>query len=435
MPDAPPVVAVRDVPKTIWSWGFFDWANSAFTTLIVTFVYATYFTGAFAPTKEVGTQWWGWAVSGSAILIALLSPVLGAAADRAGARKLFLGWSVVLCAAGTVALAFVTPSGGRSAAIALTIFALANVAFEVGMVFYNSFLPEIASQEKIGRVSGYGWGLGYVGGLLCMAVALVGFVGFPGVDALLGITKEGAWHVRSTNFLVAGWFLLFALPFFRNIPESRRGPVTLDVMGSFRELRNTYGHILRYPQTFRFLLARLVFNDGLVTIFAFGAIYASGTFGMNETDVLLFGITLNVASGLGAFAFGFVDDRVGGKQTIMMTLLLLSMAAMVAVWAPTVTWFWAAGIMIGLFVGPNQSASRSLMGRFVPEKHQAEFFGFFAFSGKATAFMGPLLLGWATATFASQRAGVGTVLVFFAIGGVLLARVDEPAGIAAARAG
>jgi UMF1 family MFS transporter len=429
------VVVHRDVPKTVWSWAFFDWANSAFTTLIVTFVYATYFTGAFAPNKDVGTLWWGWAVSGSAILIALLSPILGAAADKAGARKLFLWWSVVICAAGTVALAFVTPSGGRSAAIALTVFALANVAFEVGMVFYNSFLPEISSQEKIGRVSGYGWGLGYIGGLLCMAVALVGFVGFPGMDAFLGITKEGAWHVRSTNFLVAGWFLLFALPLFKNVPEARRGPVKFDVMGSFRELRETFTHILRYRETFRFLLARLVFNDGLVTIFAFGAIYASGTFGMNETDILLFGIALNLASGFGAFVFGVVDDKVGGKQTIMMTLLLLSMAAMMAVWAPTATWFWVAGIMIGLFVGPNQSASRSLMGRFVPEKHQAEFFGFFAFSGKATAFMGPLLLGWATNAFHTQRAGVATVLLFFVVGGILLARVDEAAGIAAAKAG
>jgi UMF1 family MFS transporter len=369
------------------------------------------------------------------VLIALLSPVMGAAADKAGARKLFLGWSVVICAVGTMALAFVTPSGPGTVVLALTIFAVANIAFEVGMVFYNSFLPEIASQERIGRVSGYGWGLGYVGGLLCMAIALVAFVGLPGSHALLGITTEGVWHVRSTNFLVAGWFLLFALPFFRNVPETRRGAVRFDVAGSFRELRDTFAHILRYPQTFRFLLARLVFNDGLVTVFAFGAIYADGTFGMTTTDVLIFGIALNVASGLGAFVFGFVDDKVGGKQTVMMTLLLLSMAVMIAVWAPTVTWFWVAGILIGLFVGPNQSASRSLMGRFVPERHQAEYFGFFAFSGKATAFMGPLLLGGATKAFDSQRAGVATVLLFFVVGGLLLARVDERAGIAAARAG
>jgi UMF1 family MFS transporter len=148
--------------------------------------------------------------------------------------------------------------------------------------------------------------------------------------------------------------------------------------------------------------------------------------------VILFGVALNVASGLGAFLFGFVDDKIGGKQTILWSLVALTGATALAVWAPTRGWFWVAGILIGIFVGPNQSASRSLMGRFVPEKHQSEFFGFFAFSGKATAFMGPLLLGVMTDVFKTQRAGVATVIVFFIVGGIILATVDEKKGIAAA---
>jgi UMF1 family MFS transporter len=153
---------------------------------------------------------------------------------------------------------------------------------------------------------------------------------------------------------------------------------------------------------------------------------------MSFTQVLLFGVVLNVAAGAGAFLFGFVDDRVGGKRTILLSLAALIVATLLAVWAPTTTWLWVAGILIGLFVGPNQSASRSLMARFVPDKHQAEFFGFFAFSGKATSFLAPLLYGEAARAFGSLRAGVATILIFFVVGAILLSRVDERAGIAAA---
>jgi UMF1 family MFS transporter len=178
-----------------------------------------------------------------------------------------------------------------------------------------------------------------------------------------------------------------------------------------------------------------VYNDGLVTVFAFGGIYAAGTFGMSLAQVITFGIAINVASGLGALAFGYVDDKIGGKRTILVTLAALTAATGLAVWAPTAGWFWVAGMLIGVFVGPNQSASRSLMGRFVPERHQAEFFGFFAFSGKITAFAGPLLLGAVTSAAGSQRAGVATVVAFFVVGAVLLAGVSEPRGIAEARGG
>ena len=203
----------------------------------------------------------------------------------------------------------------------------------------------------------------------------------------------------------------------------------------FRNSARTFRAIGRYREIVKFLIARLVFNDGLVTVFAFGGIYAAGTFGMSLSEVIVFGVVLNVASGLGAVAFGFLDDKIGGKKTIMLTLVGLAAATALAVWAPDRTWFWTAGILIGIFVGPNQSASRSLMARFVPETRQAEFFGFFSFSGKVTSFMGPLLLGTATAMAGSQRVGVATVLLFFLVGGILMATVNEKRGIETARAG
>ncbi|MDX2262666.1 MAG: MFS transporter [Gemmatimonadales bacterium] len=427
-----PVANDRDVPKVIWSWAFYDWANSAFTTLVVTFIYATYFTQAMAPDPLTGTGWWSRAVATSAVLIALLSPVLGAMADRGGTRKRFLAISTITCVLATTLLAFVAPGGGREAFLALACFVVANVAFEMSVMFCNAFLPAIASSEKIGRISGYGWGLGYVGGLLCMAIALVGFVQ-PEVP-WFGLSKEAGWNVRATNLLVAGWFLAFSIPFFLNVPEKAVPGGSTDVRGAFRALAQTVRDIRRYRDIVRFLIAHLIYNDGLVTVFAFGAIYAAGTFGMTIADVILFGVVLNVASGLGAIGFGFVDDKIGGKNAVLVSLVGLIAAAAIAVWAPTRDWFWVAGVLIGIFVGPNQSSSRSLLGRFVPERHQTEFFGLYAFSGKAAAFLGPLLLGAATTAFASQRAGMATVIVFFVIGGAVMLTVDERRGIAAAQA-
>jgi UMF1 family MFS transporter len=430
---APAASLDQDAPRVVWSWAFYDWANSAFTTLVVTFIYSTYFTQAMAPDALTGTAWWSRAVAVSGILTALLSPILGAAADRAGARKRFLAVTTALSVGATALLAFVPPSLPNAAMIALALFVVADFCFETGYVFYNSFLPTIASPERIGRVSGYGWGLGYVGGLVCMGIALVGFVR-PEVP-WFGLSTEEGFNVRATNLLVAVWFSIFSLPLFLFVPERRLGGVRVDVRAAFQEVGETFRTIGRYGELVKFLIARLIFNDGLVTVFAFGGIYAAGTFGMSLSEVIVFGVVLNVAAGLGSVVFGLLDDAIGGKKTIMLTLVALAFATALAVWAPSRAWLWVAGVMVGLFVGPNQSASRSLMSRFVPEKRQAEFFGFFAFSGKVTSFMGPFLLGTVTATFESQRAGVATVLLFFVLGGMLMATVNERRGIDAAQKG
>jgi UMF1 family MFS transporter len=422
----------RNAPLVIWSWALYDWANSAFNTLVATFIYSTYFTQAMAPDEVTGTLWWSRAVAISGIVTALLSPILGAAADRSGTHKRFLAATTTLCISATALLAFVSSSLPNAAMIALGLYVIADLCFESGYVFYNALLPRIVSPDRIGRVSGYGWGLGYAGGLVCMGIALIGFVR-PEVP-WFGISTAEGFNIRATNLLVATWFGLFSLPLFLFVPDRRTDNVRLDVRGSIRELGATLREIARYREIVKFLIARLVFNDGLVTVFAFGGIYAAGTFGMSLSEVIAFGVVLNVAAGAGAFAFGFLDDKIGGKKTIMVTLVALAMATAMAVWAPDRTWFWTAGILIGIFVGPNQSASRSLMARFVPEKRQAEFFGFFAFSGKVTSFMGPILLGTVTALFQSQRAGVATVVLFFVVGGLLMMTVNEQRGIDAAKA-
>jgi UMF1 family MFS transporter len=246
------------------------------------------------------------------------------------------------------------------------------------------------------------------------------------------MTTDAGWNIRATNLLVAGWFVLFALPLFLFVPERRTRAPRISVKAAFAQLGETAHKLRRYAELVKFLVARLFFNDGLVTVFAFGGIYAENVFGMEMSEVIVLGIAINVTAGIGAFLFGFVDDRLGGKTTIQITIVMMAIATAMAVWAPTEGWFWAAALLVGIFVGPNQSASRSLMGRFVPAKHESEFFGFFAFSGKATAFAGPLLLGALTESF-SHRVGMASVIVFFVVGGFLLMSVDEAKGMAAAK--
>ncbi|MGI9038014.1 MAG: MFS transporter, partial [Gemmatimonadota bacterium] len=274
-------------------------------------------------------------------------------------------------------------------------------------------------------------------GLAALAVALFGFV--RPETPWFGVPTAGGFNFRATNLLVAAWFFVFSLPMLLWVrtPEGAAGTRVREagepggIRGAFIALRETAGHLRRYRQIVRFLIARLVYNDGLVTVFAFGGAFAAGAFGMSLDEVIMFGIGLNVTAGLGALGFGVVDDRIGGKKTILITLVALTTATLVAVFAPDRTWLWIAGLSLGLFVGPNQSASRSLMGRFVPAGHQTEFFGFFAFSGKATSFLGPLALAEVTSRF-GLRAGVATVVVFFIVGGLLLLSVDEAEGIAQA---
>ena len=417
--------------RTRVAWAFYDWANSAFTTLVVTFVYAAYFTAAIAPDEVTGTAQWSRAVAASGIAIAVLSPLLGAMADRGGRRRRYLAAATWICCAATAALTFVHPGMEHAVLLALVLFAAANIAFELGGVFYNAFLPEIARKERMGRMSGWAWGLGYAGGLACLAIALAVLVRD---DPLFGIDTEGGLHYRATNLLVAGWFALFSLPLLMMAPrQSRRSAEGGGPVQAYRALLATLRQLRDYREIMRLLIARLVYNDGLVTVFSFGGIYAAGTFGLSLSEVIVFGIAINVAAGAGAALFGFVDDRVGARTTILVSLVGLTAATLLAAFASDVTWLWVAAIGIGIFVGPNQSASRSLLARFVPERQSTEFFGFFAFSGKITAFLGPLLFGIATEALDSQRAGVATVVPFFVAGGLLLLTVNEERGVAASR--
>lgn len=419
--------------RVIGSWCLYDFANSAFTTLVVTFVYATYFTRGIAPDETTGTTMWSWAVGLSGLVIALASPWLGARTDLRGRRGRSLITCTIICVLATAALYF---PGGEEAGtfdvvLALGLFLIANIAYEIGQALYNAYLPDLAPSEVSGRVSGYGWACGYLGGLGALFLSLQMLLPPEPAEPWFGLTREGAQHVRATNILVAVWFAIFSLPFLlvarrldREAASAAR-PLPAGALSSWGRLLGTFRELRRYRQVFRFLLARIFYNDGLVTIIAMGGIYAGVTYGFEESEILVFGIVLNVAAGLGAFALGFLDDLLGGKRTILLSIAMLAIATTIAMVGQSRTTLWVAGFLVGLFMGPNQSASRSFLGRITPSEKRGEFYGFFAFSGKLTSFIGPVGFGLLTALFESQRVGLSVVLVLLVVGGGLLLLVDE----------
>lgn len=424
-------MTARDLPARtglLRRWALYDFANSAFPTVIETFVFAAYFTRQVAPDAVIGSALWGMTVGIAGLMVALLGPICGAIADHGGRLRRWLIATTALCVLPTAALWWVTPHSPQLVG-ALLLVGLATIGMELASVFYNALLPRLAPADRIGRWSGWGWGLGYAGGLLCLLLALLGFV------------REGAWfplprgdasHVRATFVLAAVWFALFALPLLtarlpgREPPAAGTGHVQLKA--SLRELWHTLRGLPRQGPLLRFLVARMLYTDGLATLFAFGGVYAAGTFAMTESQVLAFGIGLNVTAGLGAVAFAHLDDHLGSRNTIVIALLALLVAGAGTLLAQSVTAFWVTGLALGIFVGPAQAASRSLLARMAPEAQRNQLFGLFTLSGKATAFLGPLLVGAVTLASGSQRVGMTVILGLWLVGLVLLLTVpaDRP---------
>ena len=398
----------------------YDWANSSFSAIISTFVFPAYFIRQVAENETVGTTLWGNTVGIAGLVIAITAPVLGAIADQGKRRKPWLGVFTLLCVLASGALWWVQPQSEVWSSMLLA--GLAIVGAETAFVFYNSMLPSLAHSNRIGRWSGWAWGLGYAGGIMSLLLALFGFV------------RDGAWfdlpradfeHVRATFILVMVWYALFSVPLFLFTPDESTKQIGLQrairkgltqLSASLRQVRD-YAHILR------FLLARMLFIDGLTTIFAFGGVYAAGTFGFDEVQVLLFGIALNVTAGLGAAAFAWVDDWLGSKLTILISLIGLIVPTTLLLLVESTTLFWVFGMLLGIFVGPVQAAGRSYLAHAAPAHLRGEMFGLFAFSGKATAFIGPLLVAWMTNWFNSQRAGMSVIVVLLVIGFMIMLTV------------
>lgn len=414
----------KESTVSLFSWALYDWANQAFFTVIQTFVFATYFLNSVAQDETVGSNLWGNTIGAAGFLIAICAPFVGAIADQLGRRKPWIGWFTLLSVVATAGLWFVEPSQ-QFVVLALVLVFFGTVGSEFAIIFYNAMLPDLASKETVGRWSGWSWGLGYAGGLACLVVALFVFVDVA--NPPFGLDKSTAEHVRATFLLVTFWYTLFSIPMFLFTSDRPRTDLKLKqaVRSGWKQLKTSIQNVREYKDIVRFLIARMVFIDALATVFAFGGIYAAGTFDMGERDVLIFGIGLNVTAGLGAALFAWLDDKLGSKTTMLFSLVGLIVTTASILLTTSLTWFWVFGLALGIFVGPVQAASRTYMARVSPPDLQNQMFGLMALSGKVTAFMGPLLVGWLTFFADSQRIGMSVILVLFVIGFTLLYFVPD----------
>lgn len=415
-------------PRPVYSWCLFDWANSPFPAIVLTFVIPAYFAQAVVGDAALATSQWAFMTGAAALVIAVASPILGSIADQGRRRKPWLALFTVILATGSALLWFVRPDP-TDAILLLILVGVSVVAFEIGIVFYNALLPTLVPRSHVGRVSGWAWGLGYFGGLGALILVLFVFALPANPPFGLDGSATARENIRIAGPLVGLWLVLFCLPLFLWTPDpAGRGlPAKTAVREGFVVLARTLRALPQHGQLARFLLARMIFTDGINTLFAFGGIYAAGTFGMSVTEVITFGLVLNATAGAGAFAFGWIDDRIGAKPTILIGLVGITAIGIPLLLVETTLWFWILGSALGIFIGPVQSASRSMMARMTPRGMESEMFGLFALSGKATAFIGPWLVGVIALSYDSQRLALATVIPFLVIGGLLLLAVREPA--------
>jgi UMF1 family MFS transporter len=437
------------------SWIFFDWAAQPYFTLITTFVFAPYFATHVASDPASGQSLWGFATAAAGLLIALMSPVLGAIADASGRRKPWIAAFGALLVIGSCLMWFGKPGDPDVIPPLLLAYAIATVGAEFATVFNNAMMPSLVPPDQIGRLSGTGWATGYVGGILSLILVL-GFLaaspdtgrtlfGFMPLFGLDPVTHQGD---RISGPLTGIWFIIFVLPMFLLTPDYPARHSARDALREgLIELRQGLHELPKQKSMAAFLLANMIYTDGLVSLFAFGGIYAAGTFGWNTIQIGTFGILLAIAGTFGAWLGGKLDDKLGPKRVISgsMLILLLSIVAIllvdkdsilfvkVAAPAPGGALFSGAaeraylvlGCLIGAAGGPLQAASRTLLIHMAPKDRIAQYFGLFALTGKVTSFVGPLLIGVITAVTESQKAGMAVLVLFFAAGLVLLARVRE----------
>ncbi|HEX5084087.1 MAG TPA: MFS transporter [Blastocatellia bacterium] len=414
--------------KEILGWCMYDVADSAFTTVIVTALYAIYFGTVVVGDVGRADQLWGWGASISEAIVAVLAPILGAIADFSGSRKKFLGVCALTIIFFTVALWFVGPG---MVTLGLGLYIVANVGFAGGGVFIDSFLPGISNKSNAGRLSGLKWAMGYASGLvaLFLCVPLANYI-------KANPTPFELSRARLIPVIVAVYYAVAVIPTFlflrdRSVKQPLPPGENYLTVG-FRQLRRTLGHIRQYQDLFRLLIAFLVYNDGIVTVIYFAARYAKETIGFEPSDIVYLLIINNVVAALGAFSFGFIADRIGQKKTIYITLVIWIVAVTVAYLANSKTTFYVASVLVGVGIGSSQSVTRSLLALFTPKENASEFFGFLGIAGKALAFLGPFVFGTISRTTGSQRPAILSVGAFFIVGMILLSFVNEARGKAAA---
>ncbi len=424
--------------REIFGWAMYDFANSAFATTILAVIFNQYFATVVAGGEKGvrilgihlhGASFFTFSVSVSMAISAVLSPFLGAVADASASKKRFL---MVFCYSAilfTGLLSLVRPGDYWRGAL---FFIMANIGFAGGNVYYNAFLPDISDERNIGRISGLGWALGYIGGGALLLVNLImlkypEWLGFP----------RGYFTVQDCFISVSLWWLIFSLPTFLFLRERPHGTLASSTRVSFQagyeRLRHTFRRIRTFRELTKFLFAYLIYNDGIETVIVMASIFGADVLGMGTEEIILFFLMIQGIAFAGSLLFGFLADRIGNKHTIMISLII---------WCVIVLWafrlgifltpkgeYWILGALTAIVLGGSQAASRSLQGLFTPRANSAEFFGFFAVSGKFSSVFGPLIYGILITLTGSVQSGVLSVLVFFLAGIAILCKVDEKKGM------
>ena len=406
--------------KKIINFAFYDFANSAFTTIIITFIFSTYFAKQIAPNPVLGQSYWGWTIGITGILVAIIGPLLGSVADKKNFTNLFIKLFTVICIILTSLLWFSKPSE-EYLIYTLVVVGLANLFYELSLIFYNSILKSITRTNNLGKSSGFSFALGYIGGILVLIICIKIFIDnttFP-----FGLTKENSANIRATSIVVALWYLIFSIPFLFSLKkkiENKKNRLTNSI-AKIKKLVWVNG----LNNVGKFLIARMLYADGLNAIIVMGGIFAVGVFNLEIKDLLLLSILMNITAFIGAILGGYANDKFTSKFVIIFSLIGLIISSTIILFIQSNIFFLIFASINGLFIGPIQSASRVFITKSIDENSQASGFGLFALSGKLTSFIGPLLVSTVTFITNSQRIGFSAAIFLLLIGFLILLKVKE----------
>ena len=407
-----------------FSWSFYDLANSAWSAIIITFIFARYFVDVLAPDKDLGTLYWTWTIGLSSLVAALLSPILGSISDQSQRSKYWLILSTFIYSFIAFSFWFAQPKGMDLFLIIFLLF-IGNISYEISQIFYNGQLKLITTENNYAKLSGFAWGLGYAGTVIIFII-YYGIFLLP-EDPIFTLDKTTYENIRISFPITGAWILIFSLPLFISFKDPKSDTITskFNIKKSFNQIIITFKDLRKYKNIIWFLIARLFYMDGINAIFAVAAIYAATVFGMSTTDIIMLGIGTNFAAGIGSWVFSFIENKIGSKNIIVFSLICIFIISFAILLINQKNTFIILAICLSTFFGPIQSASRVYFAKFIPDEKKYEFFGFYSFSGKVTSFIGPILYGTITYTFSSPKLGMASLLVLFAVGLLLLTKVEN----------
>ncbi len=427
-----PAVADATRRGPVIAWSLWDWGSAAFNAVIVTFVFSVYLTDAVG--DDIGgplsaSSWLGFSIGAASLFIAVLAPVLGQRSDASGHRKrslALLTFSVVA----VTALMFLVEDSPDFLWLGLVLIAVGTVLFELAQVPYFAMLRQVSTPETVGRVSGLGWAFGYLGGIVLLLVVYVGLI--SGDGGLLGVSTENGLNIRWVALVAAAWFLAFSIPVLLAVPELPAEASAVPNVGFVESYRVLFAELRTMWRddrpTVQFLIASALFRDGLSGVFTFGAVIAVSVYGFTDDSVILFGIAANVAAAAGAIIAGRLDDRLGPRRVIVVSLISMLVAGIVLLFVQGMAGFWVFGLVLVLFVGPAQSASRTYLVRLTPPGKEGQHFGLYAMTGRAASFLAPTLFGLFAFVGGDDRWGILGIMLVIGVGLLALTQVPPLVG-------